>query len=353
MPITRPVALALASLLLFAACSSESPAPAPDVVQPAIVTDTVPHDSDDPAVWIHPGDPALSLIIGTDKDSLGGLYVFGLDGRLLADRSVTGLQRPNNVDVEYGLVLGGDTVDVAVTTERYANQLRVFRLPDMTAIDGGGIPVFAGDSLRAPMGVALYRRPADGAIFAVVSRKTGPSGSYLWQYQLMDGGNGAVTGEKVREFGMFSGGDGEIEAIAVDDALGYVYYSDEALGVRKYHADPDHADAGVELAVFGTDGFAEDREGISIFTATDSTGWLLVSDQQAARFQVFPREGTPGDPHNHPMLQAVRVAARESDGSETVSVPLSERFPAGLFVAMSEGRVFHLYDWRDLGIPAR
>ena len=64
------------------------------------------------------------------------------------------------------------------------------------------------------MGIALYKRPGDGAIFAIVSRKSGPSGSYLWQYRL-EVRNGALTAAKVRQFGRFSGAK-EIEAIAVD-----------------------------------------------------------------------------------------------------------------------------------------
>ena len=42
--------------------------------------------------------------------------------------------------------------------------------------------------------------------------------------------------------------------VAVDDALGFVYYSDERFGIRKYRADPDAPDAATELASFGTDG---------------------------------------------------------------------------------------------------
>ena len=35
--------------------------------------------ADDPAIWVHPDDPAKSLVIGTDKQL--GLYVFDLEGR--------------------------------------------------------------------------------------------------------------------------------------------------------------------------------------------------------------------------------------------------------------------------------
>ena len=208
------------------------------------------------------------------------------------------------------------------------------------------------------MGIALYKRPSDGAVFAIASRKTGPSGTYLWQYRLEDDGDGHVTGSKVREFGTFSDVTtmseegvaelGEIESVAVDDELGYVYYSDELAGVRKYLADPDAPDADVELALFGTDGFADQREGISIYTINGGTGYILVSDQQGNAFRVFKREGEPGNPHDHQLVKAVPVSTNESDGSDVTSAVLDPRFPSGLFVAMSDNQTFHYYSWDDI-----
>jgi 3-phytase len=313
-----------------------------------LVTDRVKHDSDDPAIWLHPTDRSQSLILGTDKDEDGALYIFTLDGRALPEKTVRGLRRPNNVDVEYGLRLGGRRVDIAVVTERYTRKLRVFSLPDMKGIDGGGIDIFANEPQSEPMGIALYRRPRDGAIFAVVGRKSGPvDGRYLRQYRLEDDGTGRVRGVEVRQFGLWSGKK-EIEAVAVDDALGYVYYADETVGIRKYHADPEAPETNRELALFGAADFAGDQEGISIYAISDGTGYILVSDQAAARFQVYRREGEPGDPHRHARIKTIAVRALQSDGSEATSASLGPRFPAGLLVAMSEEGTFHLYSWVDV-----
>ena len=313
------------------------------VYQPAIITDTVTYDTDDPAIWINPADASQSLVIGTDKDENGGLYVFDLQGKTVAEKTVKGLKRPNNVDIEYGLVLNGKPTDIAVVTERITHKLRIYAVPGMKPIDGGGLPMFEGDTaegFRDLMGVGLYKSP-DGKIYAIVGRKTGPtSGGYLWQYELADNGKGQVQAKLVRKFGNYSGNK-EIESIFVDDKMGYVYYSDEGVGVRKYYADP--AKGNEELALFGTIGFAKDHEGISVYATSDSTGFILVSDQQAHSFRIFPREGTVGKPHDHPLLKAVKVAAIESDGSETVSIPLSSQFPKGLFVAMSTDKTFHYY----------
>src|SRR5437867_11686899 len=88
-------------------------------VQPEARAQTapVPHNgdaADDPAVWIHPQDPALSLVLGTDKR--GGLHTYNMDGS--AHELVSDGSRPNNVDVLYGFKLDGRTVDLAIATVR-------------------------------------------------------------------------------------------------------------------------------------------------------------------------------------------------------------------------------------------
>ncbi|HAP62317.1 MAG TPA: 3-phytase, partial [Cytophagales bacterium] len=56
-----------------------------------------------------------------------------------------------------------------------------------------------------------------------------------------------------------------------------------------------------QLAVFGQEKFAEDREGISIYHTGEGTGYLVVSDQQANEFHLYPREGAEGNAHAHPL----------------------------------------------------
>ena len=344
-PLVRFAGLILISLLGGCAGPQTGAPGSPAALKPVVVTEPTRHDTDDPAFWIHPTDPAKSLVIGTDKNTDGALYVYDLDGKIV--RRVGDLKRPNNVDVAQGVMLGGRRVDVAVCTEREMQRLRVFSVPDFAVLDRGDLVVFGGDKERAPMGVALYLRPRDGALFAIVGGKGGPTEGYLAQYRLSDDGNGRVKMTLVRQFGRYSGKK-EIESIGVDAELGYVYCSDETFGVRKYAADPDAPDANRELATFGTSGYAEDHEGISFYKFPDGTGYILVSDQQANRFRVYKREGEPGRPHEHTLVKTVTVSAIESDGSELTSLPLGPRFPHGLFVAMSNGRVFHYYGWEQI-----
>ena len=328
-------------------------------VAPALATAPVTDDPDDPAIYIHPTDPSLSLILGTNKVPApkGALVVFGLDGKIR--QTIDNLDRPNNVDVEYGLSLGGKPANIAVLTERLKRRLRVFRVePDGKLTDVSsdkGLNVFEGQEgeYAAPMGIGLYKRAHDEAVFAIVGRKTGPSDGYLWEYRLMDDGTGKVRAIKMREFGRFSGKT-EIEAIAVDDALGYVYYADEGDGIHKYHADPDHPEAARELAHFGRTGFKADREGIAIYARDDKTGYILCTDQIEGNteYYIFRREGAPARPHDHSeVLKIMRGGADSTDGIEVTSSAAGPAFPNGLMVAMNSGpRNFLIYRWEDIAL---
>lgn len=358
----------LSALVLgvLASCAEPGPVAEPPAIgraagaiSPRAATSPVPNDPDDPAIWVDQADPASSLIIATDKqEGVGGLYVFGLDGRLR--QAITPMDRPNNVDVEYKLRLGSASVDIAVVTERMRRRLRVFRidrpsgrLDDVSS--GGGIPVLEGmpGESGEPMGVALYKRPADGAVFAIVSPKTGGARDYLWQYRLQDDGHGRVAGTPVRRFGNFSGvkaGAGEIEAVAVDDEPGFVYYADERFGIRKWAADPGSPDAGRELAVFGTDGYRGDREGLAIYRRPGGGGCIVSSDQvpHGTRLHVYARSGDPRASHLHQRLAILDTGTDDTDGLDVVSAPLGT-FTAGLLVMMNSGpRNFLLFDWRDV-----
>jgi myo-inositol-hexaphosphate 3-phosphohydrolase len=329
-------------LLAFAACNSGKVSE--EKVTPVIVTDKTPNDTDDPAIWYNSINPEKSLILGTDKgDSTGGIFVFNLEGKLDTALSITNLERPNNIDIEYGFQFQGNSVDIAVFTERGKDMIRVISLPDCRFIDNGGIPVFEDDSLRSPMGIALYKDKSN-QVFAFVGRKDGPAEGYIYQYQLT-ANDSAVSGVEVRALGKFSGKK-EIEAIVVDDELGYVYYSDENVGVRKYYADADKGNE--ELALFATSGITDDHEGLSIYQEKGGKGYIILSDQQANKFHLFTREGSKNNPHDHRLVRILTAKTDESDGSEILNMPLNSTFPKGIFVAMSTDQTFQFYKAEDI-----
>ncbi len=120
------------------------------------------------------------------------------------------------------------TTDILVFTEREKQQIRVSSVPEIESLDLGGFKVFEDEKIlenKLPMGVALYKSSKDGKVYAIVGRNTGPSTGYLYQYEMKSDSTG-VQANFVRKFGSFSG-EKEIEAIAIDDKNGFIYYSDE------------------------------------------------------------------------------------------------------------------------------
>ena len=347
----KTYALLLGAVLPSALSMAAPPVPAMasgTPVAPRVVSEPVRHDSDDPAIWVDPVDPARTLVVGTDKDIDGALYVFGLDGRVREDLVLRGLLRPNNVDIARGVLLGGMNVDLVIVAERFAHRLRVYALPDLRPVDGGGIPVFEGERARDVMGVAAWVRPADGALLVTVSRsdRYAPQQGYLHQYRLVDDGTGLLRGLFARAFGDWSGRK-EIEALSVDPVGGHLFASDENFGLRKYRVDPAADDADDELALFGTTGFARDHEGSAVMRDAAGRVWLWVSDQQAGALRVFDLAGTPGKPDEPRFVGYVPITARETDGIDLVAGDLPG-FPGGLLVAMSDDRTFHFYAIADL-----
>jgi len=134
--------------------------------------------------------------------------------------------------------------------------------------------------------------------------------------------------------------------VVVDDRRGYVYYSDEQFGIRKWHADPDATDADVEIAVLGRSGYTGDREGLAIYERPGDAGFLVSSDQidGGSRLQLYRRG--PAEPETATAI--VETAADATDGLEATAHPLPG-FPAGLLVTMnSSARTFQLYSWEDV-----
>lgn len=317
-------------------------------IRETIATESVRTDPDDPAIWIHPKQSELSLIIATDKTArIGGLYTFNLDGKII--QHIENLDRPNNVDVIYGFRINETySIDLIVVTERLQERLRIYTVNINTRqlyeLTGRNTNVFIGNVgyYAAPMGLGLYKRVNDGKIYAIISRKSGPVKNYLGQYELI-WNNGTIDLKFIRYFGDFLGT--EIESIVVDSELGYVYYSDESYGIHKYNADPDTNQPEEIGLINATSLWEGDSEGLAIYTTSDKNGYLIITDQRSdgSVFHIFERQGM------NAYINSIKTNADRTDGIEATSHPLNENFPRGLLIAMNRvDKNFLLYDWRDV-----
>ena len=322
--------------ILLLACGTKLPEIVADVV-----TEKTPHDTDDPAIWINKNNPEASIVFGTDKDEInGGVYAFNLDGKIIKEKSITNISYPNNVDIEYGFALTDSTsTDIMVFSEREKNQIRLFSVPDMKPLDRGGFKIFEDETdigLKRPMGISFYKNAKTGGISVFVSRKTGPKQGYLYQYELVSDSLG-VKVNLLRKLGAFSGVK-EIEAIAVDDETGILYYADEGHCIRKYHADPAKGDK--EIYCFGGEYFKDDIEGIAIARYQEKV-FLIVSNQQQHTFNVF-------DINTNAFVKEINLGTIETDGCDVTTEALGDKFPNGLFVSMNDEKNFFFHDLAKL-----
>lgn len=329
------IKLYLSICIIFISCGPKIPA-----IQPDIITDRTNHDTDDPAIWVNKQNPSESIVFGTDKETDGAIYAFDLNGKIIESKTIRDLERPNNVDVEYNVNIGNKRADILVFTEREKQQVRIFTVPEMEPIDNGGFKVFTEyeeDEMNLPMGIAIYKSPETNKSYVIISRKNGPQQDYLHQHEIVGSGNG-IEFPLVREFGTFSGKK-EIEAIAVDSELGFIYYSDEGHCIRKYYADPSKGDE--EISCFGSKYFRSDIEGIAIAKNSDDDGYIIVSDQQRGTFNFFSRK-------TNVFKFAQNLGTEETDGCEVYVGYLGDRFPNGLFVAMNDDKNFYFYDYSKI-----
>jgi 3-phytase len=317
-------------------------------VNPKVSTSSVAGDADDPAIWIHPSDPAKSVVIGTDKGDNGGLHVWDMNGQQL---QFVPLGPANNVDVRYGMQVGGQLIDIAVTNIRNnPKRMKVFKInpSDGTLTDittGAGILT---PELDDPYGICLYQRPSDGAMFVIESTQSGAK-SNLHQYRLQDDGTGKVKGTYVRAFG--NGTIEEyVEGLVADDELGFVYASDEPNAIRKYYADPDRGDNNQIVAFATGDGINGDREGLALYKCSGGTGYLLASSQGNTTVKVYRREGDTGNPHQHTLVTTIKTnGSSETDGLDVTNRPTSSNFLKGFLVTHnSPNKQFNLYAWEDI-----
>jgi 3-phytase len=336
-------------LLLAVAASAASPKGA-GTAKPAARAETapVPHGddaADDPAIWIHPTAPELSLILGTDKQ--GGLCVYNLDG---TQRAVVARDsKPNNVDVLYGFNLGGRLTDLAVMTTRadHARGLQVWAIDSQTrelsdVTLGGTLPILLGDE---PYGCCAYKSARDGASYVFVTSKSGA----VEQYALRTNNTGRVNAERVRAFKFKS----IVEACVADDELSVVYFGEETRGIWKVSAEPSPHRPPVLIAKVNENGLHNDVEGLAIYHGRDGAGYLIVSSQGNNTFKIYERGET-----NRFVATIAPVAGKFGDVEDTDGIAVSNSalpplFPKGLFIAQDgknspAKQNFKLFAWEDI-----
>lgn len=303
--------------------------------------EVIPGDADDPAIWVHPTDPAQSLVFVSLKD--GGMAVLDLNGatREVILPAAYGDIRYNNVDLVYDFPLGETTVDLVVATDRANDTLVAYAIDPVsltitntTSVSMPQTIFGVDDGAQTAYGLATYTAP-DGNVYAFVTQR---DGNQVAQLLLTDDGNSGVTAVISRTISLPIVGEdataSQSEGMVVDRELGFLYVAmEDGVGILKYPATPATGNDPVPVRIIPADKLLPDVEGLTIYYGPNGEGYLLASSQGDNTYAVFERSGDNqylgsfaiGD-------SAATDQANQSDGADLVNVALGDLYPSGLLV---------------------
>lgn len=333
--------------LAFAVDVDPIPLARPTLETPRVVDDlvTVPRgeregDTDDPAIWVHPTHPDMSRVIGTLKE--GGLQVTDLKGNLRQVYDPPGVSY-NNVDIIYDFPLtGGATTDVAIASDRANDVITVFsiapgngRLSDITAVEVPDTIFGVDDGESTAYGLAAYTSPTTGRNFVFVTQA---SGNQIAQLEIRANYRDKIVWREARRLEVPVDGDVEdaqTEGVVADPDLAVVHIAmEDGAGILTFDAEPDGG-TDYELLYDAADGvLAPDIEGLDLYLATGTNGYIVASSQGDSTFHVWERDGDRAYLGRFGIGATGSIdATDESDGFDIVSTPIGSAFPQGLMVA--------------------
>ena len=318
------------------------------LVKPTL--ETPPVDSggdaaDDPAIFVHPTDPARSVIIATDKKA--GLHVYDLTGKplqFLPDGKM------NNVDLRGGFKLGGKATTLVVASDRTHKSIALYTIdPDTRRLTNVADGVQA-TGLSDPYGLCLYRS-RKGPTYVFISD---PDGG-VRQWKLVATPAGKVRAEKVRDLKF----DTQTEGCVADDETGALYVAEEDVALWKLGAEPSAGQAkSAVVRVADNPALKDDLEGVGLYAQPGGKGYLAVSSQGNNSYALFRREGDNAYVGSFAVIAdgaAGIDGVSETDGLDVTSASLGAGLEGGAFVAQDgrnvsppENQNFKLVPWSTI-----
>lgn len=295
--------------------------------------------ADDPALWVNPADPQLSLVIGTNKKR--GLEVYDLSGKeiqFLADGEL------NNVDSRDDFPLDGKKVPIVTASNRSNNSIAIYKINAETRrLENVAAGVIKTN--EAAYGACMYRSNKTGKFYYIGASKHG----VVEQYELFDAGQGTVNAKKVRQINVGT----QLEGCVADDELGYLYVGEENVAIWKYQAEPDANSERTKVDGVGNGNLVADIEGLTIAYGTDGKGYLIASSQGNDTFAVYRREGTNAYVKSFRIMAGKIDRVTNTDGIHATTANLGPLFPKGVFIAQdgsddSGKQNFKLVPWQSI-----
>jgi len=316
-----PLAVGL-FLALGAATSKVIKIPATLETEPVLT----PGDAaDDVAVWIHPKDPELSIIIGTDKKN--GVVLYDLHGKRLKFQNFGPI---NNIDIRNGVI---------TATNRARNGLDIYRL-NYEALELEKVSLHEFTATFPVYGICMSHDPKTNRLYSFITGKDGT----VEQWQLTETSDGKVDAKPVRKFQMSS----QTEGCVVDDGSQALYLSEEEVGLWKTSTDPLRKAKPTLIDSTQSGHLTADIEGVGIYKRKDGKKFIVLSSQGDDTYVVYEGQG------DHRFLLKFKIVkssqtdgVTHTDGLDIVSQPLGNLFPHGLLIVQDDNKISFEKGYQD------
>ena len=202
------------------------------------------------------------------------------------------------------------------------NRLRLYGLQDDTLVEVGAAAMplgFAGE------GLCSWRNPLDASLYLFVVGDGGEIEQRL--VHAVDGGR--LGARVVRRVSVPSTVK---QCVVAGD--GQVYAAEEAVGIWRFTADPE-ADIAATLIDSPRGNIAEEVGGVAVYDGGDGHRWLLASDANGERINVYDR-GADDAWLGSFAVAAGGVGIEEPGPLFATSVALGDAFPAGALLIADE-----------------
>lgn len=317
--------------------------PAMVQVQPRLQTEAASQRGDvmdDPAVWHHPSQPELSLILGTDKRA--GLDVYSMQGKRVQQLAVG---RLNNVDVRYNLSWQGKQHDIAAASLRDDNSLQLFAIDQQGKLHNAGkVPT----SMQEIYGLCMYQDAKSGSHYVFVNDKSG----LIEQYRIDSNGTN-WQGTLVRTLKVPS----QPEGCIADDKRGILFVGEEDEAVWRFAAQAEAKSKGEKIILVDDKVLVDDIEGIAL-AEHNGDSYLVVSSQGNDSYVIYDA-APPYAQRLHFRIttnpQLGIDGASETDGLEVTTRSLGPGFEQGALIVQDgrnrmpeEGQNMKLVPWQSL-----
>ena len=336
--------LSFSALVLFLSAASAAAQNTVSAVVETAPVASVGDAADDIAIWVHPTESELSLVIGTDKQA--GLVVYDLAGKQL---QFLPDGRMNNVDLRSGFDLGDEDVTLVTCLERSAKRLAIYAVDPVARSlrDVAARDILLGMRVY---GCCMYKSAATGETYVFATSEDGD----FDQWRLFADATGTkVDAELVRSIDIGS----QSEGCVADDENAWVFVGEEDVAIWRYGAEPGAGDARVAVDVAGVTGHLDaDIEGLALYAGPNNTGYLVASSQGNDSYVVYERR----PPHEYRLTFEIGAnaalgidAVSDTDGIDVTSAKLGNAFPGGLFIAQDgtntgANQNFKFVPWPDI-----